>query len=84
MKSWSRILLISALAMSSSAGVKADPWQINTCYISCGGASYIVTANSLGECCAGTYSCPDNSSPSATVWSGGPGEYPTFCGPFAD
>ena len=84
MKSWSRILLIGALAMSSSAIVKADPWQVNTCYISCGDAQYIAPADSLWECCTRTYFCPDNSSPTARVWSGGPGEYPWFCGPYAD
>jgi hypothetical protein len=85
MKSWSRILLLAGvLAISSFAIVDAGSWQTDTCYISCDGAQYIVPANSLWECCTGSYLCPDNSPPFAIVWSGGPGEYPTFCGPYAD
>jgi len=86
MKSRSRVLLLAVvLAMCSFAIVEADPWQTDTCYISCDGAMYIVPGNSVWECCRGTYLCPDNNSPAGVVWSGGPGEYQTFCGPpFAD
>lgn len=86
MKSWSRVvLLLGILIMSSFVLVYAESWYTtNTCYISCNGAEYPVPANSYWECCTGTYFCPDNSSPATIVWSGGPGEYPTLCGPWAD
>lgn len=85
MKSWSRALLLAGvLAMYSLAMAEADPWQTDTCYISCEGGQYIVPGNSEWECCRGSYLCPDNTSPYGVVWSGGAGEYPTFCGPYAD
>lgn len=85
MKNWSRVLLLAGvLTMTSFAIVEADPWQTNTCYILCDGGQYIVPANSLWECCTGTYLCPDNTPPYGIEWSGGPGEFPTFCGPYED
>lgn len=86
MKNWSRVLLLAGvLVMSSFTIVDAnDPWQTDTCYISCDGAQYMVPAYSSWECCRGTYRCPDNTSPAAIVWSGGLGEFPTLCGPYAD
>jgi hypothetical protein len=85
MKNWSRVLLLAGvLTMTRFAIVEADPWQVNTCYILCGGAQYIVPGNSLWQCCTGNYLCPDNTPPNGIEWSGGPGEFPTLCGPFAD
>jgi hypothetical protein len=85
MKNWFRVLLLAgALTVSSFVIAEADPWYTNTCYISCDGTQYPVQANSSWECCTRTYLCPDNSSPNAVVWSGGPGEFPTLCGPYAD
>src|SRR3954447_2935429 len=85
MNKWSRVLLLAGvLTMTSLTVVAADPWQVDTCYILCDGGQYIVAGNSLGECCTGTYLCPDHTSPYGVEWSGGPGEFPTFCGPYED
>jgi hypothetical protein len=85
MKSWSRVLLLAGvLALCSFVSAEAGPWQTDTCYIICDGGQYIAPANSLLECCRGTFKCPDNNPPYAIEWSGGPGEYPTFCGPWAE
>ena len=85
MKIWSRaVLLFVVLILSSSALVSAEPWYPNTCYISCDGTQYPVSASSAWECCTGHYFCPDNSSPITVIWSGGPGEYPMLCGLWQD
>lgn len=84
MKSWCRVLqLTGVLLLAGFAVVGADPWGVNACYINCDSGQYIVPANSLWDCCTGTYLCPDKSSPASVVWSGGPGEFPTLCGPWA-
>jgi hypothetical protein len=85
MKVRSRVLLLAgAFILGSVAIVDARSWQTDTCYISCDGAQYTTPATSVWQCCTTAYRCPDNSAPFATVWSGGAGEFPTFCGPYAD